>query len=389
VTWEAALTLNDTIVTGGASLGTFPPAGGISVVYGSLSLNDCVITANTATDLDWGAGIGAYESDVHLNRTTISGNDGGYGVSVLFGEAVIENSAVVQNEDGGIFGYWTDVRVENTTIASNGGAGVRAHWLDVRNSTVTGNLDTGVVAIEYTLHLANSVVSGNHGSVAREVEFFTHWQSGNDFGTTSNNVFGHDGDAGLLNVVPDATDIVPAGPLSSILEPELRANGGPTPTYLLRTTSPARDAGATQFCSAQDQRGVTRPQGAACDIGAVELVPDPCATAVPSSGCTVNGVPNQRCLGTDGADTIVGTTGDDVIVARSGDDVVWARTGNDIVCGGKGDDALHGGGGTDQLWGSQGADSLSGDPGTDSLDGGPGADACSSDGSDVNLISCY
>jgi Ca2+-binding RTX toxin-like protein len=245
-----------------------------------------------------------------------------------------------------------------------------------------------VVAFDYSLEVTGSVVSGNHGAVGREVAFLNMWDL-TDLGETSHNVFGHDGEAGLLNVVADATDIIPAGPLSSILEPELGANGGPTPSYLLRTTSPARDALAAPLCSAQDQRGVTRPQGAACDIGAVELVPDPCATAVPTSGCTVNGVANQRCLGTDGNDTIVGTTGDDVIVARSGNDVVWARAGDDVVCGGKGDDALHGGGGTDQLWGGLGADSLSGDPGADSLDGGPGANACGSDASDPNLISCF
>ncbi len=38
--------------------------------------------------------------------------------------------------------------------------------------------------------------------------------------------------------------------------------------------SPAIDAGASAYCSATDQRGIARPQGAACDLGAVEFVDD-------------------------------------------------------------------------------------------------------------------
>jgi hypothetical protein len=52
-------------------------------------------------------------------------------------------------------------------------------------------------------------------------------------------------------------------------------NGGNTDTLSLLPTSPAIDAIPTNypFCTAADQRGITRPQGAGCDIGAVEVVP--------------------------------------------------------------------------------------------------------------------
>jgi len=50
----------------------------------------------------------------------------------------------------------------------------------------------------------------------------------------------------------------------------LQDNGGPTDTLLPAAGSPLVDAGNTANCSATDQRGVPRPQGAACDIGAVE-----------------------------------------------------------------------------------------------------------------------
>src|SRR6185295_15730292 len=47
-------------------------------------------------------------------------------------------------------------------------------------------------------------------------------------------------------------------------------NGGPTETIALLTGSPAIDASGGRTCVATDQRGVARPQGNACDIGAFE-----------------------------------------------------------------------------------------------------------------------
>jgi hypothetical protein len=51
---------------------------------------------------------------------------------------------------------------------------------------------------------------------------------------------------------------------------ELADNGGPTETMALQPGSPAIDAADSSACPATDQRGVSRPQGAGCDIGAVE-----------------------------------------------------------------------------------------------------------------------
>ena len=55
------------------------------------------------------------------------------------------------------------------------------------------------------------------------------------------------------------------GPLSD--------NGGPTATHALETGSPALDTADPAGCPATDQRGVTRPQGAGCDVGAYEREP--------------------------------------------------------------------------------------------------------------------
>jgi CSLREA domain-containing protein len=64
----------------------------------------------------------------------------------------------------------------------------------------------------------------------------------------------------------------------------LANNGGPTFTHALLSDSPAIDKGnpaapgsSNSACAATDQRGIARPQGAACDIGAFEVA-DPLQT---------------------------------------------------------------------------------------------------------------
>jgi len=51
----------------------------------------------------------------------------------------------------------------------------------------------------------------------------------------------------------------------------LQNNGGQTQTHALLTGSPAIDAGTNTGCPTTDQRGIARPQGATCDIGAFEF----------------------------------------------------------------------------------------------------------------------
>lgn len=74
-------------------------------------------------------------------------------------------------------------------------------------------------------------------------------------------------DVNNLITTPD-TAILFADPL---LGP-LADNGGPTRTLLPAAGSPAINAGGATACPGLDQRGVLRPQGAACDIGAAEVV---------------------------------------------------------------------------------------------------------------------
>ena len=89
-------------------------------------------------------------------------------------------------------------------------------------------------------------------------------------------------DGGLLtpagvNLVEDGSCGASADPTHFLTgDPQLgplAPNGGPTQTHALLVGSPAIDAVPMDQCPppADDQRGVARPQGATCDIGAFEL----------------------------------------------------------------------------------------------------------------------
>jgi uncharacterized repeat protein (TIGR01451 family) len=75
-----------------------------------------------------------------------------------------------------------------------------------------------------------------------------------------------------------------------LLDPAgLQDNGGPTQTIALEPGSPAIDpippmANGCGTTITTDQRGVSRPQGAGCDIGAFELVPPGADLSITKSG---------------------------------------------------------------------------------------------------------
>jgi Ca2+-binding RTX toxin-like protein len=167
------------------------------------------------------------------------------------------------------------------------------------------------------------------------------------------NLFGHDGNAGVEGFDPGPTDIVPSAPLSAILL-ALADNGGATFTHALAIDSPALDASpADTDCLPTDQRGVPRPQGAACDIGAFE-----------GSAVLCNGQVTTQ-VGTAGKDDLTGTPGADVIHGLGGDDVIRGLEGDDTLCGGSGRDALFGDSGADVLRGGSGYDRCNGGADTD------------------------
>jgi hypothetical protein len=82
----------------------------------------------------------------------------------------------------------------------------------------------------------------------------------------------------VCNILSSVGDLL--GTFASPIDPllgSLQMNGGSTDTQALLVGSPAIEAGETGACTdidgdpfIFDQRGVSRPKGPACDIGAFE-----------------------------------------------------------------------------------------------------------------------
>jgi hypothetical protein len=57
-------------------------------------------------------------------------------------------------------------------------------------------------------------------------------------------------------------------------------------------------------------------------------------------GCTVGGVANQPCAGTEVGETITVTAGADIIQGLGGNDVIDGLGGDDMLCGEEGNNRL-------------------------------------------------
>jgi hypothetical protein len=141
------------------------------------------------------------------------------------------------------------------------------------NSTISGNsaaLDGGGLYDLYSaVTLARALISGNTASRGSEVYHYGGTATVDDF-----NLFGFSGNSGLAGITPGASDTVATVALGAILNPTLADKSGPTRTHALVSGSPAVDAvGSGCPPPNTDQRGIARPQGSTCDIGAFELGP--------------------------------------------------------------------------------------------------------------------
>lgn len=138
------------------------------------------------------------------------------------------------------------VTVTNSTFAANsagfnGGAIAGGTTVTVRNSIFLNN--TGGNGWKIQQHCTSEMPGGNNLQYPNRQT--SNW---NDYNCGAN--------------IPIADARLEA----------LADNGGPTPTMALRPDSPARDTANAAVCPATDQRGISRPQGGGCDIGAYELV---------------------------------------------------------------------------------------------------------------------
>jgi CSLREA domain-containing protein len=300
----------------------------------------------------------------------------------------------------------------NTSGQTGGGLGTEGGTVTVRNSTISGNqaecsgggiaLANGTTATLNNATIADNVADANPpppGACGAENNGGGIFIGAGNTVNVSNTIFGTNRDqssgadarhpdcSGTIasqgyNLIQDTTGCTVSGTTTGNItgqNPQLSPladEGGTTQTHALRQGSDAVDAGnpaapgsSGSACEATDQRGVNRPQGPRCDIGAFEREGGGGAPAGP------------RCLGrpvtvdgTTGNDRLVGTPGPDGIRAKRGDDSVSALPRSDTVCGGPGIDVIRGGPGRDRIGGQADDDRAGGGPGPDTVSGNAGND---------------
>ncbi|MEO8290924.1 MAG: CSLREA domain-containing protein [Gaiellaceae bacterium] len=296
--------------------------GGGLAAEGTTTISTTTFSGNATGTTGYGGGISHGGGTFTLTRSTISGNnsvsgDGLYNASgtVSLANVTLSGNGVVSasGNGGGIFNSSSGTsNLSNVTLLGNSAGG----------TNTGGNIwNDGIANVENTI-LADPVA----GSSCRGAG--TYNDQGNNLESGSDCTVAADGDPLL-------------GPLQN--------NGGPTKTHALGAASDALNAGAD--CEEVDQRGVPRPQGPACDIGALER-----ALCL---GRVVNRV------GTQGNDRMVDGAGDHVYLTLGGRDFVRPGAGADRVCLGAGNDTadLRDGSGTDRAAGQAGRDRVLRNPG--------------------------
>ncbi|HKG54011.1 MAG TPA: choice-of-anchor Q domain-containing protein, partial [Anaerolineales bacterium] len=200
-----------------------------------------------------------------ISDSTFDSNSTTLGGGALYpngNSATIENSTFINNSadtGGAIHSNATSVDVKNSTFVGNsavnhGAIDSRVGTITVNNSTFSGNTASGLGDT-----LGDQPAQGGDLQVSNSI------LSAADF----NNCDGTVVDLGN-NLSWPIENNCPGTHADPRLD-SLADNGGPTETMALLARSPAIDAGDLRTCSTTDQRGVTRPQGDACDIGAFEV----------------------------------------------------------------------------------------------------------------------
>jgi CSLREA domain-containing protein len=275
--------LTDSTVSGNSG----SRAGGISCT--SVTLTDSTVSGNS------GGRVGGIScTSVTLTDSTVSGNSGSNAGGISCTSVMLTNSTVSGNSAtivcGGILG--SSVTLTNSTVSGNtntgyyyyAGGGIWGSSVTLTNSTVSGNTAYragGIFADRYaTVTLTNTILAHNDG--------LYNCEAVTDGGFDS---WGYNLTDDTSCAFTEPSDLVVA---DAMLSP-LQGNGGPTETHDLLPGSPAIDAGSVDCPPpATDQRGVARPQGAGCDIGAVEFVPEPQGSVVLIAGAASLGLLYRR-----------------------------------------------------------------------------------------------
>jgi hypothetical protein len=270
---------------------------GISAVDSDLSVRDSYLQSDDSAPLT-GLDLQEFgEANLKVQRSTITGY--GQGISVSHGDARIDRSTISDNSPGGGIssGDYSGLQITNSTISGNRletqypdhGAGIRATYYGtgtVTNSTVARNVSTGTDSVGGgvygDLEVLNSTIAGNTagtgGGVAGVAEHIEPIEVTNSIVSGNRDATGAPSDCGTpfvskggnLITAPGGCEL-DSGDLAGV-DPELgtlnRYNGGPTRTMALPKGSPAIGLAVKKTATKFDQRGVKR--GKDPDAGAYE-----------------------------------------------------------------------------------------------------------------------
>ncbi len=341
---RAGLTMRSSSVVGNSA----QSAGGINLIFDDdllarSDIRNSTIAWNTATQT--GGGI-TNNMTTLIQGSLIYRNSAGDGAGPGTGdgngiysvgpvELTVRNTTIALNGEGMAFdgrggGLFNDngavARLENVTLSMNSASTQGGDGGNIYNEAGSTN---GIVEAKNTI-VHDAQTSGNCGGVPVT--------------STGPNIEQNSSGGG------NSCGFALAASTTDPMVAPLAWNGGPTRTLALEAGSPALNVGSG--CAALDQRGVPRPQGSGCDLGAYER-----------ATCR-GGVVNR--VGTARKDALQGTQGPDAFLLLGGNDRAEGLGGSDRFCGGAGNDVLLGGAGADVLDGGSGRDRCEGGPGRDS-----------------------
>lgn len=220
--------------------------GGMAERQGSAKLTNVIFTENTApTSRGGGLHIHSPKNTV-LNNITFFKNSAIYGGGMsIYGRGT--NTVAVTNV----------TFKNNTSVETGGGMNIYDGNATLTNVTFANNASTrqgGGIHNEgqSNTKLRNVILWGNTAPTGAQIN------NADSTASITNSVI-QGGYAGGQNIITADPKL---GALGSY--------GGFTPTIPLLSGSSAIDTGNDSVCHATDQRGISRPQGAHCDIGAYE-----------------------------------------------------------------------------------------------------------------------
>ncbi len=245
--------------------GAFETTGAI-YNQGTLTVRDTLFRDNLAS------GVLNVGGSVTVESSTITG---GHSQQVTLGSGLTNDGGTLLVIDSTLSGNFSNA----TGIVRNINDGdTFLSFVTVTANTLEGGVgNNGVVNVAGNLYVGSSILAGNTGGAGG-------LDCAGTLTSLGYNLIGNDQGCTLAGATPTDQVGTPLAPIDPLLGP-LGENGGPTPTHLLLTGSPAIDGGKTVpsgflsfHCDANDQRGVARPfdgdlvPGALCDIGATEYV---------------------------------------------------------------------------------------------------------------------